>query len=141
MPAVKNLPVKKILSKTTTDRRADVDKIFALGNLYEKKEKPDRAVKYYNEGLKVDGWRLEYQIKLAELLEKQDHTKEALERAEFVYQYAEDENLTQQAENLLGRHSRKPKSKLVNSPDEFLCYRSNHRAGDAPRIKSFRRSL
>ncbi len=95
--------VRKLLQKDNVSLREDVNDIFLLGDIYAGEGKDKEAITFYQKALKVDVWRLEYQLKLARLLEKQGHTDQAVEKAKIIYQYAEDENLIKDAQDFLSK--------------------------------------
>jgi predicted Zn-dependent protease len=72
-----------------------------LADIYSSEGNDNKAIRLYNEGLKVDSWKLEYQLKLAKLLKKCGDTSTAAEKAKIVREYAEDEQLILDSENLL----------------------------------------
>ncbi|MDD5224088.1 MAG: hypothetical protein PHE84_08865 [bacterium] len=93
--------VEGLLKKSVVDIRRDVDDIFLLADIYAEEGKDQKATALYEEALKADSWRLEYQLKLARLLLKQGDKKQAISKAELVVQLAEDENLYNNAYSLL----------------------------------------
>jgi len=92
---------KELLKKDDVSLREDIDEIFSLADIYAEEGNDKKAIALYQKALKVDSWRLEYQLKLAKLLRKNKVEGQAVNKAKFVYQYAEDGNLIQDAENLL----------------------------------------
>ena len=93
--------VEGLLKKSVVDIRSDVDDIFLLADIYAEEGKDQKATALYEEALKADSWRLEYQLKLARLLLKQGDKKQAISKAELVVQLAEDEDLYNNAYSLL----------------------------------------
>jgi len=112
---------RQILEKTVNDMiakgddvasRDRVNDIFRLGDILASETKYDGAVRYYEAGLKLDAARYEYQLKLANILENTGDRKKAADIARNVYLYAEDEQLTQEAERILDRFDPKIKTSL-----------------------------
>jgi len=95
--------VRKLLQKDNVSLREDVNDVFLLGDIYAGEGKNKEAITFYQKALEVDVWRLDYQLKLACLLEKQGRTDQAAEKVKIVYQYAEDENLIKDAQNFLAQ--------------------------------------
>jgi len=107
--------VEEHLKKSDVDLREHVDDLFSLADIYIDKGNEEKAVKLYQKALSVDAWRLEYQFKLANLLNKQGEKNQAKEKAKTVYQYAEDENLIEDAEKFLSEFGEFPEEKAVKS--------------------------
>ena len=99
--------VDKLLKSGNVMLRRDVDSAFTLGRIYEEEGNSDEAIKLYDEALRVNAWNLEYQLRLAKLLKFTERKNEAAEKAQLVYDYAEDEDLIQGAELLLELTGRK----------------------------------
>jgi predicted Zn-dependent protease len=93
--------VKQILKQDNVSMRKDVDEVFALADIYVKEGRNAEAVDLYATALQVDSWRLEYQLKLARLINQKGDKRQAVEKAKIVQQYAEDEELIVEAENFL----------------------------------------
>ncbi len=83
------------------DQRECVDDFFALAEACAKEGKNDEAISLYEQGLRVDPWRLEYQLQLARLLQETNRREEAIRKAKTVYEYAEQEEQTAPAGELL----------------------------------------
>jgi predicted Zn-dependent protease len=93
--------VKALLEQSNVSRRSGIDDVFRLADIYHDQGKTVDAIMLYKEGLKVDPWRLEHQIKLAKILADRNDKEAGIEKAQLVYTYAEDESLIRQAEKLL----------------------------------------
>lgn len=92
--------VEEHLKGSNVDLRGNVDDLFSLADLYMDEGDQEKASDLYEQALKVDGWRLEYQLKYANLLEKRGYKDQAIEKAKIVFQYAEDEELIEKAQEL-----------------------------------------
>ena len=64
--------------------------LFLLADIYVDEGNDENAIKLYQKALNVNAWRLEYQLKLATLLNKRGDKSQAAEKARTVYQYAEE---------------------------------------------------
>jgi predicted Zn-dependent protease len=93
--------VAEILKQSNVDQRKDVEKIFQLGDIYLAENNPKQAAFYYISGLQVESWNLTYQLKLAQLLQQDGKAEQAKEKAQLVYNYAEQEDLILKAKSLL----------------------------------------
>jgi predicted Zn-dependent protease len=93
--------VNRLLQINNVDRRVEVGKIFELGDIYLSNEEKKKAMKMYHEGLMVDSFRFEYQLKHAKLLFEAGQKEEAIEKVKTTYKYAEKEEIIQEAYNLL----------------------------------------
>jgi predicted Zn-dependent protease len=94
--------VKSILRRSNVDMRSDVEKVFMLGDIYYLQGNFKKAKYYFTEGLKVNSWNLPFQLKLARILLSENQKPLAVEKANFVYEYAEDESLIKGSVELLG---------------------------------------
>lgn len=94
--------VRQLLTLPRGMRRAHVGDIFRLADIRAEEGNPTGAIALYREGLKAAGWHLDYQLKLARLLERQGDSAEASQRAQWVYRYAEASGLRDGARTLLG---------------------------------------
>ncbi len=95
------VPRQKQAGETNVDLREHVDDVFALADAREREHKIDEAISLYQRGLQVDPWRLECQLKLARLLKQVGLEEQAMEKAETVRRYAEQEDLVAAAEELI----------------------------------------
>lgn len=93
--------VRELLKLDRITFRKYVNEVFLLADIYASEGRDKEAINLYQQALEVDAWRLEYQLKLARLLQKCGDTNQALEKAKIVYQYAEDEDLIKGAEEFL----------------------------------------
>ncbi len=105
--------VQALLKQNHVDQRSGVDDVFQLADIYHDRGKIADAKLYYEAGLRVDPWRLEYQLKFANILADEKDSKTAIEKAQLVYTYAEDERLIEQSKSLLVRLGRKVDSPAV----------------------------
>lgn len=92
--------VKQLMSLDVSTQRQHIGEIFLLADVYSAEGKMDEAVRLYRDALKLDGWQLAYQLKLAQLLVMRGEKTEAVEKLKFVYQYSEEEEETDTAEKL-----------------------------------------
>lgn len=100
--------VKELLKEDNVSLRGDVDELFSLADIYASEGNDEKAIALYQKALAVNSWRLEYQLKLAQLFKKHDEKEQSIDKAKVVYQHAEDESLIQDAENLLKELEIKP---------------------------------
>ena len=77
--------VSRILRINNVDRRVEADKIFELGDIYLSNGEKEKAMSMYNEGLMVDSFRFEYQLKHAKLLFEAGQKEEAIEKVKTTY--------------------------------------------------------
>ena len=115
--------VELFLKENNVNLRRNVDDVFLLAEIYEKEGKDKEAMFLYQEGLRVNSWRLDYQLKLAQFMYKYGAQKQAVEKVKIVSQYAEDEELLIKAEEFLFNLGMNPvksinktKRKLVKDP-------------------------
>jgi len=106
--------VERILRLPNVDRREYVNVIFRLADVLAMEGDYKGAKKYYSEGLKLDSWRFDYQLKLARVLKETDGTKEALEKARIVYDLAKKETLVFEAREFLLSLNADPDEKRVS---------------------------
>ncbi len=88
------------VNESNVDLREHSDEVFAMADTRAREHKIDEAISLYQRGLQVDPWRLEYQLKLARLLKQIGLEEQAVEKAETVRRYAEQEELIAAAEEL-----------------------------------------
>ena len=101
--------VEKLLSQGDTIKiRRSVEKLYALGNIYEQEGNEKEAIRLYGDALGLNAWNLEYQLRLAKLLMRNNSRNEAVSKARLVYDLAEDEKLIRSAEAFLEIHGMKP---------------------------------
>jgi len=94
--------VDKLLKEgDNVNLRRNVNDVFLLGDIYSEEGEDKKAINLFTEALKVDAWRLEYQLKLAKLLTKNKEVNQAMQIAKIVYELAEEEKLVVEAEELL----------------------------------------
>lgn len=93
--------IKQRAALPNVDQRECVDDFFTLADACAKEGKNDEAVSLYEQGLRVDPWRLECQLQLARLLQQANRPEEAVRKAKTVYEYAEREEQTAAAGELL----------------------------------------
>jgi len=94
-------PAHRQANESNVDLREHVDDVFALADARAREQKIDEAISLYQRGLQVNPWRLEYQLKLAVLLKQIGLEEQAIEKAEVVRQYAEQEDLIAAADELI----------------------------------------
>ena len=107
--------VQERLKKSSVDLREDVNDLFLLADIYANEGDDEEAVRLYQKALSVNAWRLEYQLKLANLLKKSVNKSPAAEKAKTVYQYAEEENLIEEAKKFLLELGEYPEEKAIKS--------------------------
>ncbi len=119
--------VELFLKKDNVSRRRSVEDVFLLAEIYEKEGKDKDAMFLFQEGLRVNSWRLNYQFRLAQLMYKYGDKEQAVEKAKIVCQYAEDEELLVKAEEFLSRIGiksiksiNKTKMKLGKNPEMVI---------------------
>lgn len=95
--------VERLLEEDNVTLRRDINDVFTLADLYASEGNDDEAIRLYQKALQVDGWRLEYQLKLARILSEHTDRIQAIEKAKLVYDYAEDENLIDMSEKFLSQ--------------------------------------
>ncbi len=98
---------------SSVDLRGKVDDLFLLADIYADEGNEEGAIKLYQKALSVDSWRLEYQLKLAKILDKRGEKSPAVEKARTVYQYAENENLIDEAKKILSELGEFPEEKAI----------------------------
>lgn len=86
---------------TNVDQRQRVGELFERADARAAEGKHDEAISLYQQGLQVDPWQLEYQLKLARLFEQIGLKEQAVEKAQVVSRYAEQEELIKAAQDLL----------------------------------------
>ncbi|MCK4532989.1 hypothetical protein KAU39_04325 [bacterium] len=119
--------VELFLKKDNVTRRRNVEDVFVLAEIYEKEGNDKDAMFLYQEGLRVNSWRLDYQLKLAQLMYKYGDKKQAVEKVKIVCQYTEDEELLIKAEEFLSNMGIQPvksinktKGKLIENPEMII---------------------
>ena len=95
-------------NESNVDLREHVDDVFTRADACACQQKIDEAITLYQQGLQVDPWRLEYQLKLARLLKQIGLEEQAVEKAQVVRRYAEQEDLVAAADELI-RSSNTPR--------------------------------
>lgn len=108
----------ELLRMSNVNRRPEVDKFFELGDIYAEEKDIPKAMHMYEEGLAVDSWNYEYQLKHAKLLLETGQKDPALEKIRAVYDYAEDEPLIRQARDILKEHGRPVDPPSIEDPEE-----------------------
>jgi predicted Zn-dependent protease len=88
-------------NESNVDLREHVDEVFARADACACQQKIDEAITLYQQGLQVDPWRLEYQLKLARLLKQIGLEEQAVEKALVVRRYTEQQDLRAAAEELI----------------------------------------
>ena len=78
-------------NESNVDLREHVDDVFARADACACQQKIDEAITLYEQGLQVDPWRLEYQLKLARLLKQIGLEEQAVEKAQVVRRYTEQQ--------------------------------------------------
>jgi len=81
--------------------RNNVSDVYRLADYYLEQGNDERASQLFIYALEVDGWNLTYQLKLARLLLKQGNKQQAMEKAQYVWKFAEDDALLEEAKLLL----------------------------------------
>jgi predicted Zn-dependent protease len=114
--------VSNILIQDNVTRRTNIDKVFLLADIYLEQQKEKEAKKLYEIALAADSWRLESQLKYAQILSREQNTKQAVEKMMFLYQYAEDEELIKKAEKLLFEL----KENIVDEKENIASKSNNH---------------
>lgn len=107
--------VKEHLKEGNVDLREKVDDLFLLADIYADEGNDEDAVKFYQKALSVNAWRLEYQLKLAKILNKQSKKSQVIEKAKTVYKYAEEESLIEEAKRFMLELGEYPKEKAIKS--------------------------
>ena len=107
--------VEEHLKKSNVDLREEVDDLFSLADIYIGEGNEEAAVKLYQKALSVNAWRLEYQLKLAKILNKRGKKSQAVEKARTVYQYAEEGSLIEEAKKFLLELGEYPEEKAIKS--------------------------
>ena len=110
--------VEQLLKADNVTLRRGVEDVFLLAEIYEKEGKDKDAIFLYQEGLRVNSWRLDYQLRLAQLMYKYGVQEQAIEKVKIVYQYAEDEELLVKAERFLSGQG----IKLTGNSTYNLCH-------------------
>ena len=95
--------VEQFLKADNVTLRRGVEDVFLLAEIYEKEGKDKDAMFLFQEGLRVNSWRLNYQLRLAQLMYKYGEKEQAVEKAKIVCQYAEDEDLLIKAKEFLSK--------------------------------------
>jgi len=93
--------VKQYALLPNVDQRECANDFFTLADACVMEGRHEEAVSLYEQGLRVDPRRLEYQLKLARLLQQTGHEEEAIGKARVVYEYAEQEEQIAAARELL----------------------------------------
>ncbi len=93
--------VRNILAKDNVSQRSEVNDIFLLADIYAAKNNIPKAREFYEAGLAIDSFRLDYQLKLANLLNRLGDVNQAIEKYKSIYAYAEDEHLINSAKGYL----------------------------------------
>ncbi|HBF33686.1 TPA: hypothetical protein DDW35_03910 [Candidatus Sumerlaeota bacterium] len=75
---------KQVLVLDTVQQRANVQVVFSCADLLVSKGDKKEAARFYLEGLKVDSWNFEYQLKAARLLKELNRKTEAVERLNAI---------------------------------------------------------
>ncbi len=88
-------------NESNVDLREHVDDVLARADACACQQKIDEAISLYQQGLQVDPWRLEYQLKLARLLKQIGLEEQAVEKAQVVRRYAERQDLRAAADELI----------------------------------------
>ena len=99
---------QQYVNESNVDLRERVDDVFTLADARAREQKIDEAISLYQQGLQVDPWRLEYQLKLARLLKQIGLEEQAVEKAQVVRRYAEQQDLVAAADELI-RSSNTPR--------------------------------
>ncbi len=92
---------QKYGNESNVDLRERVDDVFTRADACAREQKIDEAISLYQQGLQVDPWRLEYQLKLARLLKQIGLEEQAVEKAQVVRRYAEEKDLIAAADELI----------------------------------------
>lgn len=94
--------VQRILSEENSIVRwKGINDIFLLADLCAAEGNDEKASALYEEGLRLDSWRLEYQVPSARLLYKRGDAARAVEKARAVYRHAGNAGLAREARELL----------------------------------------
>lgn len=93
--------VRQLDFQDSAAQRAHLRDIFDLAGIYAAEDNLKEAITFYEKGLKIDGWRWEEQLILARLLYRAGSPKEASDRVNLVYQYAEEPPLIGKAEEMM----------------------------------------
>lgn len=109
--------VKDVLSLDDVSRRKEVGVLFELGDLYAAEGDAAGAMRFYGEGLRVDGLNFAYQIKHAKLLLQDGRTAEAVDKLTTVYTYAEAAATIDEARALLAEQGAAVSLPALKDPD------------------------
>lgn len=93
--------VEELLRGDNVLLRRQIDLLYQLAEIYEKKGRNDEAIELYHRALEVNSWNIPCQMHLANLLKKSGNTEEAVAKARIVYELAEDQKLVTEARALL----------------------------------------
>ena len=86
-------------------RRKRIDPVFELATKYADDGRTDEAIKYYRAALEHHPWRLDAQMRLAELLRDTRESAVATEKADLVYRHAETDPLLARAATFLRKRA------------------------------------
>ncbi len=107
--------VRRILSEESSIIRwQGINDLFLLADLCDAEGNGEKASALYEEGLRLDSWRLEYQIPSARLLYERGDAARAVEKARAVHRHAGNAGLAREARELLA--AIKPRPRLPAAP-------------------------
>ena len=114
-------PARTYGNESNVDLREHVDDVFARADACACQQKIDEAISLYEQGLQVDPWRLEHQLKLARLLKQIGLEEQAVEKAQVVRRYTEQQDLMAAADELIRssgtpRDDNEPPAALPDAP-------------------------
>ena len=109
--------VREVLAKDNVSQRSDIEAVFQLAELLSREGNTARALEFYEAGLRVDSWRLEYQLRTARLLLALGRRDEALEKAKTVSQYTELPEVMKEAEAFLAELGAGPAPAVAPAPE------------------------
>lgn len=92
---------------TVMIRRSIAD-VFSLIDLLLAAGEQDEAMRYMSDALKADAWALNYQMRYAEVLGQRGETEPARQKAKLVLEHAEQDELVERAQRILGREPLPP---------------------------------
>jgi hypothetical protein len=93
--------LKLIKTNDDTGVRRAIGKVFQLAQLYEIEGDAAQALTVYESGLRADASNIENQMRYARLLSKASRKQEAVSTMRIVFDMAESEPLTAEAESFL----------------------------------------
>ena len=93
--------VSKVLNSGNMEQMSEVDEIFKFADWMLGEGLTNRAMALYEAGLVADNTRFDYQLKLAQLELKNGRSENAAIRAKAICDYAENDDLVNEAKKIL----------------------------------------